>query len=83
MDCIDTSRNSTSLLLILDQLRLIRHHEVDAPVARGFFLDGRGLDATAVVREIRSGKQWAIDNWTRGYGERPDMLPLEQWMTEH
>jgi len=83
MDCIDTSRNTTSLLLILDQLRLLRYHRVDAPVARGFFLDGRGLHATAVLREARSGKRWAIDNWTRSYGERPDVLPLEDWMIEH
>ena len=82
MDCIDTSRNTTSLLLILDQLRLMRYHQVESPVARGFFLDGRGLHATAVLRETRSGKKWAVDNWTRSYGERPDVMPLEQWMTE-
>jgi hypothetical protein len=80
MDCIDTSRNTTSLFLILDQLRLMKHHLVDEPVARGFFLDGRGVHATAVLRETRSGRQWAVDNWTRGYGERPDVMPLEQWM---
>jgi hypothetical protein len=83
MDCIDTSRNITSLLLILDQLHLMKHHQVDSPVARGLLLDGRGLHATAVLRETRSGKKWAVDNWTRSYGERPDVLPIEQWMTEH
>jgi hypothetical protein len=83
MDCIDTSRNTTSLFLILDQLRLLRHHQVDGPVARGYLLDGRGLHATAVLRETRSGKKWAVDNWTRNYGERPDVMPLEQWMAEN
>jgi hypothetical protein len=83
MDCIDTSRNITSLLLILDQLRLMKHHQVDSPVARGLLLDGRGPHATAVLRETRSGKKWAVDNWTRRYGERPDVLPIEQWMSEH
>jgi hypothetical protein len=82
MDCIDTSRNITSLLLVLDQLRLMRHHEVDRPVARGLLLDGRGLHATAVLRETRSGRKWAIDNWTRNYGEPADVIPLEQWMVE-
>jgi hypothetical protein len=80
MDCIDTSRNTTSLFVILDQLRLLRHHQVDEPVARGFFLDGRGVHATAVLRETRSRRLWAVDNWTRGYGERPDVMPLDQWM---
>ena len=83
MDCIDTSRNTTSLFLILDQLRLLRHHQVEGPAARGYLLDGRGLHATAVLRETRSGKKWAVDNWTRNYGERPDVMPLEQWMVEN
>jgi len=83
MDCIDTSRNVTSLLLILDQLRLMKHHQVNGPVARGFLLDGRALHATAVLHETRSGKKWAVDNWTRSYGERPDVVPMERWMTEH
>ena len=82
MDCIDTSRNTTSLLVILDQLRLMRHHQIESPVARGYWLDGRALHATAVMSETRSGKKWAIDNWTKNYGERPDLMPLEQWMTE-
>jgi len=40
-DCSDSSRNTTSLPLVLDQLNLLRHHDVDLPEARGFFLDGR------------------------------------------
>jgi hypothetical protein len=82
MDCIDTSRNNTSLLLVLDQLKLLRHHKVEGPVARGFFIDGRGPHATAVLRELRSGEKWAVDNWTHGYGERPDVMPLERWKSE-
>lgn len=82
MDCIDTSRNVTSLLLILHELRLMKHHDVDGPVARGMLVDGRGPHATAVLREVRSGQKWAVDNWTRGYGEAPDVMLLEQWMSE-
>ena len=33
-DCIDSSRNTTSLLLVLDQLNLLRHHDVDVPESR-------------------------------------------------
>jgi hypothetical protein len=79
MDCIDTSRNSTSLLLILEQLHLLRHHKVEAPEARGFLLDGRGPHATAVLTDIHTGKQWAVDSWTHKYGERPDVIPLDVW----
>jgi hypothetical protein len=82
MDCIDTSRNSTSLLLILEQLHLLHHHKVEGPEARGFLLDGRGPHATAVLTDMHTGKQWAVDSWTHKYGEQPDILPLDVWMKQ-
>jgi hypothetical protein len=80
MDCIDTSRNTTSYLIILDQLRLLRFHEIEAPVARGYVWSPH---ATAVLRDSKSGQQWAFDNWTRKYGEKPDVMPLGKWMNEN
>jgi len=80
MDCIDTSRNNTSLFLLLEQLHLFHHHKVDGPEARGFLFDGRGPHATAVLRDIHTGRQWAIDTWTRKYGDQPEVMPLDQWM---
>jgi hypothetical protein len=80
MDCIDTSRNTTSYLIILDQLKLLRFHQIEAPVARGYFVSPH---ATAVLRESKSGQQWAFDNWTRKYGEKPDVMPLAKWMNEN
>jgi hypothetical protein len=82
MDCIDTSRNTTSLLLILDRLQLLRHHQVEAPVARGFLLDIRGPHATAVLSEVKSGQKWSFDAWTRKYGEQAEVMPLQKWMAE-
>lgn len=79
-DCIDASRNTTSLLLVLDELHLLKHHRVEKPVARGYLLDGRWPHATAVVAELASQKQWAVDSWTHAAGERPDIMPLEQWL---
>jgi hypothetical protein len=79
MDCIDTSRNSTSLLLILEQLHLLHHHKVEGPEARGFLIDGRGPHATAVLTDIHTGRQWAVDSWTHKYGEKPDVIPLDVW----
>ena len=78
-DCIDSSRNTTSLLMVLDQLNLLRYHDVDVPVARGFFLDGRPPHATAVLVEKTSGSKWSIDSWTVGYGEALEVMPLERW----
>jgi hypothetical protein len=79
-DCIDASRNTTSLLLVLDELHLLKHHRVGQPAARGALLDGRWPHATAVVAELVSQKEWAVDSWTHAAGERPDIIPLEQWL---
>ena len=79
-DCVDSSRNTTTLLLVLEQLHLLRHHAVDVPVSRGFFLDGRPPHYTAVLRDNGSGKKWAIDSWTRGYGQPAEVMSLERWL---
>jgi len=79
MDCIDISRNNTSLMLVLDQMGLLKHHKVDQPKARGLLFD-RWPHATAVMRETVSGRLWAVDNWTHKFGEGPDVMPLEEWL---
>ena len=78
-DCIDSSRNTTSLLMVLDQLNLLRHHDVDQPEARGYMVDGRPPHATAVLIERATGKKWSIDSWTVGYGQALEVMPLERW----
>src|SRR4029078_9988912 len=78
-DCIDTSRNTTSLLMVLDQLGLLRYHDVDEPEARGYMVDGRPPHATAVLVERATGKKWSIDSWTVGYGQALEVMPLERW----
>ena len=79
MDCIDLSANNTSLFLVLAQLKLLQHHRPELPVSRGFLIDGRLPHTTAVLSETKSGERWAIDHWTRKYGELPEVLPLEEW----
>lgn len=80
-DCIDSSRNTTSLLLILEQLKLLHHHYVDVPVARGYVLDFVTPHVTAVLTEKKTGKKWSVDSWTRGYAQAPEIMPLSVWLT--
>jgi hypothetical protein len=78
-DCIDTSRNITSLLLVLDDLRLLKYHSVAEPVARGHIIDFTAPHATAVLVESGSGVKWSVDAWTRAYGQAPEVMPLDRW----
>lgn len=80
-DCVDSSRNTTSLLLVLEQLKLLRYHEVAEPEARGYLIDGRPPHVTAVLIEKANGSKWSVDSWTRSYGQAPEIMQLSLWMT--
>jgi hypothetical protein len=78
-DCVDSSRNTTTFLSLLAELKLLRHHTVGEPVARGFFIDGRLPHATAVLIEKKGGETWSVDSWVRAYGQQPEIMPLSRW----
>jgi hypothetical protein len=80
MDCLDVTANVTSLFLVLEERGLLARHRVESPQSRGFFFDGRWPHYTAVLSES-DGRRWAVDPWSRP-GERPDVLPLEEWSAE-
>jgi hypothetical protein len=79
MDCLDETANTTSLLLVLQEQGLLAHHVVEHPESRGFFFDGRYPHFTAVIAEKRTGSTWAVDPWDRAPGQKPEILPLDQW----
>ena len=79
MDCIDEATNTTSLLVFLAAHGYLKHHMVEEPASRGFFLDGRYPHATAVLSVIGSGEKWAVDSWPRANAEPPVIQPLPQW----
>jgi hypothetical protein len=79
-DCIDRSANTTSLLLVLAQSKMLQHHEVDVPESRKFVPILEGPHTTAVVREKKSGIKWVVDPWTHNSGEQPDVMPLDKWL---
>jgi hypothetical protein len=81
-DCIDSSRNTTSTLLVLEQMKLLRYHRVRPPESRGYLIDLRLPHATAVLHDRRAGRDWAVDSWTHNNGEKPDVMPLSRWLSE-
>jgi hypothetical protein len=76
-DCIDTTNNTNSLLLVLDQLKLLRHHTIAAPASR--FLFTEGPHNTAVIKDRRTNELWTVDPWTHKGSEIPDIWPLARW----
>jgi len=81
-DCWDTTRNDTSLLLVLQEWGTLRHHTVGDPRYRGAIWFGQLPHNTAVIVERRSGSKWTVDMWTTAYGQPPDVMPLAKWLAE-
>ncbi|TMK45499.1 MAG: hypothetical protein E6G70_17680 [Alphaproteobacteria bacterium] len=81
-DCWDTTRNTTSLLLVLQEWRLLRYHVVGNPHYRGNALVLQTPHNTAVLVDRGTKIEWAVDLWPRGYLQPPDVMPITRWVTE-
>jgi hypothetical protein len=81
-DCWDTTRNTTSLLLVLQKWGLFRYHVVGDPHYRGNALVLQLPHNTAVLVERATKVEWVVDMWPRGYLQPPDVMTLEKWVKE-
>ncbi|MGY4257305.1 hypothetical protein ACVI1L_004373 [Bradyrhizobium sp. USDA 4516] len=80
-DCWDTTRNTTSLMLVMQAWNLFRFHDVGDPHYRGFSLVQTPHN-TAVLVERATKVEWAVDLWPRGYLQPPDVMTVAKWVTE-
>jgi hypothetical protein len=76
MDCIDESTNTFQYLSALEELGLLKWHRVDLKQRRVVWL---ATHWTATIREIGSGRRYAVDSWYRDNGEPPYIQPIEDW----
>lgn len=81
-DCWDTTRNTSSLLLVLQDWGLLKHHTVGNPRFRGNVLALQLPHNTAVLVETASRMEWAVDMWTTPYAQPPDVMLVEKWLRE-
>jgi hypothetical protein len=81
-DCWDTTRNTTSLLLVLQEWRLLKFHTVGDPHYRGNTLVLQTPHNTAVLVERATKVEWVVDLWPRGYLQPPDVMTVQKWVTE-
>jgi hypothetical protein len=81
-DCWDTTRNVTSLLLVLQDWGLLKFHVVGDPHYRGNALVLQTPHNTPVLIDRATHVQWVVDMWTRGYAQMPDVTTVEKWVSE-
>lgn len=81
-DCWDTTRNTASLLLVLQEWKLLKHHRVGNPKYRGNIWVGQTPHNTATVIDNQTKVAWVVDMWPTGYAQPPDVMTVERWMSE-
>jgi hypothetical protein len=81
-DCWDTTRNTTSLLLVLQAWGLLKHHTIGDPKYRGNTLVLQTPHNTAVLVDRATRVEWVVDLWPRGYLQPPDVMTVQKWVTE-
>jgi hypothetical protein len=81
-DCFDTTRDTTSLLLVLQEWGVFKYHTVGNPRYRGNPFALQTPHNTAVIVDKASHVEWVVDLWPKKYAEAPDVMPVEKWMTE-
>jgi predicted outer membrane lipoprotein len=81
-DCWDTTRNTTSLLLVLREWGLLKHHAIGDPHYRGNTLVLQTPHNTAVLVERSTKVEWVVDLWPRGYLQPPDVMTVQKWVKE-
>jgi hypothetical protein len=82
-DCWDTTRNVTSLLLVMQDWGLFKHHVVGNPHYRGNALVLQTPHNTAVLVDKATRTEWVVDMWTRGYAQLPAIATVDQWVKEN
>src|ERR1700736_4334239 len=80
-DCWDTTRNTTSLLLVLQEWGLFKYHVVGDPHYRGYTVFQLPHN-TAVLVERATKVEWVVDMWPRGYLQPPDVMTVQKWVAE-
>ena len=78
-DCVDESTNTTTYLVLLDQMKLLQLHYVNALTSRFPILAGQGPHRTAVITDKTTGHKYAIDSWFHDNGVEPEIITLDVW----
>ncbi len=79
LDCYDEAINVSNFLGLLERDGLLRYHRVEAPVQRAF-IAGDIIHATGVIREIASGRRYAVDSSYFDNGEDASIVLLDAWL---
>lgn len=77
MDCVDEATNSTSYLIILNKIGVLKFHDIMAPNWKGGLF--KWTHYAAVIKDRQTGVLFAIDSGVGNNGEPPLIKPYSKW----
>ncbi|TNE59537.1 MAG: hypothetical protein EP340_02345 [Alphaproteobacteria bacterium] len=80
-DCIDEMINTTTYLTMMRDDGLIRFHNLDKRLTNGWFEVSGWPHTAGSVKDTQTGEIFVIDSWWLDNGNKPYILPKEQWKT--
>lgn len=77
LDCVDEAVNTSTYLHMFADAGLLRFVSVEMPAHRGGVILAHN---TAVVRDVATGRRYAVDSWFYDNGAPAVILPLQTWL---
>lgn len=77
MDCVDESTNTHTYLVMLKNRGLLKYHVPLENKRR--ILPRLYQHYAAVIQEIATGQEYAVDSWFLDNGHPPFIIPLKTW----
>lgn len=77
-DCNDEAINTTTYMRLMQQNGLIRLHAILDTRTRKFFFGG-WPHSTAVIQELTTNAEYAVDSWFYDNGHSATIVPMAQW----
>ncbi len=82
LDCNDEAINTTTYMRLLQSQGLMPQHVIEDTRTRNFFFTG-WPHSTAVIRDIATGKQFAVDSWFYDNGHAATIVPFATWKANY
>ncbi len=77
LDCVDEATNTTSYLLVLNRLGVIKYHDIKAPNWKGGLF--KWTHYAAVIEDKSTKVLWAIDSGVGDNGKPPLIVEYSKW----
>ena len=82
LDCNDEAINTTTYMRLLQSQGLMLQHVIEDTRTRNFFFTG-WPHSTAVIRDIATGEQFAVDSWFYDNGHAATIVPFKVWKANY